>query len=112
MRHLPRRIWAAIVLLAVFLFELIVSCLRVAVDILKPRFTMTPAVVAVPLTVRTDVQITLLANMVTLTPGTVSIDVAKDRSCLYVHAMYGLDPEAVRRSIQHTFERRILAVFG
>ena len=94
-----------------FLRELLVSSVRVAIDILRPRMTMTPAVVAVPLEPANDAQITLLANLVSLTPGTLSIDVAADRSCLYVHAMYGEDPEGLRRQIKHDFERRILEAF-
>lgn len=93
-----------------FLKELVVSSVRVAIDVLKPEMTMTPALIAVPLDLKSDAAITLLANLVSLTPGTLSVDVADDRSCLYVHAMYGDDPEAVRRSIKHDFERRILEV--
>ncbi|MDA0700358.1 MAG: Na+/H+ antiporter subunit E [bacterium] len=94
-----------------FLRELLVSSVRVAIDVLRPELTMTPAVIAVPLDLHSDAQVTLLANLISLTPGTLSIDVATDRSCLYVHAMYGHDPEAVRRQIKHDFERRILGVF-
>jgi multicomponent Na+:H+ antiporter subunit E len=98
--------------LTLFFFrELFVSSVRVAIDVLRPSLTMTPALIAVPLDLTNDAAITLLANMVSLTPGTLSIDVAEDRSCLYVHAMYGDDPEAVRRSIKHDFERRIHEVF-
>lgn len=93
-----------------FLKELVVSSVRVAVDVLRPTMAMRPALVAVPLDLKSDGAITLLANLVSLTPGTLSVDVADDRSCLYVHAMYGDDPEAVRRSIKHDFERRIQEV--
>lgn len=101
-----------IVGLTVFFFkELFVSSVRVAIDVLRPNLTMTPALIAVPLELKNDGAITLLANIISLTPGTLSIDVAEDRSCLYVHAMYGDDPDAVRRSIKRDFERRILEVF-
>jgi multicomponent Na+:H+ antiporter subunit E len=94
-----------------FLRELLVSSVRVAVDVLRPRLTMIPAVVAVPLDLRDELQITLLANLVSLTPGTLSIDVAEDRRTLYVHAMYGQDPERLRREIKQSFERRIQEAF-
>ncbi len=105
------RFFRAVGLAGFFLFELAMSSVRVAIDVLKPEMTMTPAVIAVPLDVRSDAEITLLANLISLTPGTLSLDVAADKSCLYVHAMYGDDPEAVADEIKRSFERRIQAVF-
>lgn len=69
-----------------------------------------PGVVAIPLDARTDLEITLLANLITLTPGSVALDLSEDRSVLYVHAMYidGGDVEAYRRSIKEGLERRVL----
>ncbi|NTU82561.1 MAG: Na+/H+ antiporter subunit E [Chloroflexales bacterium] len=100
-------------LLGLLLFfgrELIAANLRVAYEVLTPALNMRPAVIAVPLDARTDLEITLLANMITLTPGTLSLDVSADRATLYVHAMYGEDPAAVRRAIKDGFERRLLEV--
>ena len=105
------RFLRAIGLMVFFLKELVVSSVRVAIDVIRPTFTMRPAIIQVPLDVRGDVQITLLANLVSLTPGTLSVDVSDDGASLYVHAMYGDDPAAVARSIKHDFERRILEVF-
>jgi len=62
----------------------------------------------VPLTVQSDAGITLLSNLITLTPGTLTLEVAKDRSQLFVHVMNVGDVAAFRRSIQTGFERRIL----
>ncbi len=69
-----------------------------------------PGVVAIPLDARTDLEITLLANLITLTPGSVSLDLSEDKRVLYVHAMYidGGDIEAYRRSIKEGLERRVL----
>jgi len=105
------RFLRAIGLTVFFLKELVVSSIRVAIDVIRPTFTMRPAIIQVPLDVRGDVQITLLANLISLTPGTLSVDVSDDCACLYVHAMYGDDPAAVVRSIKHDFERRIVEVF-
>lgn len=98
-------------LVGFFLRELLVSSVRVAIDVLRPQLSMIPAVVAVPLELRDDLQIALLANLVSLTPGTLSIDVSEDRRTLYVHAMYGEDPELLRRQIKESFERRIQEAF-
>ena len=94
-----------------FLRELVVSSVRVAVDVSRPRLTMTPVLVAVPLELTDELQITLLANLVSLTPGTLSIDVSADSGVLYVHSMYGDDPAEVRRHIKEAFERRIQEAF-
>jgi multicomponent Na+:H+ antiporter subunit E len=94
-----------------FLWELIVANLRVAFDVVTPRHLMRPGIIAVPLDARSDVEITLLANMIGLTPGTLSLDVSHDRTVLYVHTMYdGDDVEGFRRKIKQGFERRILEV--
>ncbi|MBW3600685.1 MAG: Na+/H+ antiporter subunit E, partial [Planctomycetes bacterium] len=56
----------------------------------------------------TDDEITLLANLITLTPGTLSLDVSEDRKTLFVHAMYIEDPEKLRRHVKEGMERRVL----
>lgn len=106
-----KRLLRIVNLVLYFLYALTLSSVRVALDVLRPTLRMKPAVIAVPLDVTSDAEITLLANLISLTPGTLSIDVARDKSVLYVHAMYGGDPEALASEIKRTFERRILEVF-
>ena len=91
-----------------FLWQLILSNLRVAYDVITPRLYMRPGIVAVPLDAQTDEEITLLANLITLTPGTLSLGVSEDRRTLYVHAMFVDSPDRVRDSIKNGFERRLL----
>lgn len=94
-----------------FLQELILANIRVAYEVLSPSHTMIPAIVAIPLDVRSDIEILVLANVITLTPGTLSLDVSDDRRVLYIHAMYVDDIEAFRREIKDGFERRIQELF-
>jgi multicomponent Na+:H+ antiporter subunit E len=96
-----------------FLYELNLSAIRVAILVMTPNLksALRPAVVAVPLTVTSDAEITLLANLITLTPGTLSIDVSPDRSHLYVHALSVPDPQALIAEIGAGFEARIRKVF-
>jgi len=93
-------------------WELILANLRVAHDVMTPSYYMRPGIIAIPLDARTDLEITLLANLITLTPGTLSLDVSADRRVLYIHVMYidNDDIEAVRRNIKDGFERRVLEV--
>ncbi len=93
---------------AFFLGQLLLSSIRVASDVLTPTHQARPAIVAVPLDAETDAEITLLANLVSLTPGSLSLDVSDDRSVLYVHVMFLDDVEACRREIKDGFERRVL----
>jgi multicomponent Na+:H+ antiporter subunit E len=97
-------------LLLFFIKELILANLRVAYDVLTPGLNMRPGIVAIPLDARTDMEITLLSNLITLTPGSVSLDISADRRVLYLHVMYIDDADEVRRTVKDGFERRVLAV--
>ena len=65
-----------------FTRELLVSSYRVAKDVAKPLPLMLPGVIGIPLDAETDLEITMLANLITLTPGTLSLDVSPDRSSI------------------------------
>jgi multicomponent Na+:H+ antiporter subunit E len=93
-----------------FLYELIKANLQVAYDVITPRYYMEPGIIKIPLTAKTNLEITLLANLITLTPGTLSLDVSDDRKVLYVHAMYVKDKEEFIASIKNGFERKLLEI--
>jgi multicomponent Na+:H+ antiporter subunit E len=107
----PTRILRFFGFLGFFAWELLLANLRVAWEVITPKHHMRPAIIAVPLDTRTDFQTTILANFITLTPGTLSLDVAPDRKTLYVHAMYVDDPDLFRRDIKERLERRVIEVF-
>jgi len=98
--------WLSLILL--FARELILSALKVAWMVVQPKIRIRPAIIAYPLTVTTDAQITLLANMITLTPGTLSVDVSADRKTLYVHSIDMETKEALVGGIAAGFETAIL----
>lgn len=100
--------WLA--LLASVLAGLVRGAISVGWLALQPRPRLRPAIIAYPLTVRTDAQITLLANMITLTPGTLSIDVSEDRRTLYIHVLDVADHEALINEVAAGFETRVLGV--
>jgi multicomponent Na+:H+ antiporter subunit E len=107
------RIWRIASLAFLFLRELMMSAISVAIWTLRPDLNekLSPGFVAFPLTVDRDFEITLLANMITLTPGTLSVDVSADRKWLYVHALDCRDPEALKQNIATGFEQKILEAF-
>ena len=94
-----------------FLWELLVATLRVAIDIVTPKHLMKPAILAIPVKSSSVAEATMLANVITLTPGTLSLDVSPDGSVIYVHAMYVDDAEATRQSIQYGLGQRVHEVF-
>lgn len=93
-----------------FIYELILANLKVTFDVITPKHRMKPSIVAIPLTVDRDFEITILANLITLTPGTLSLDISNDKKVLYVHSMYISDPEEFRKEIKEGFERKILEI--
>ena len=95
-------------LLALFVRELVMSGLQVAWLAVQPKLRLRPGFIAYPLTVTSDVQITLLANLITLTPGTLSVDVSDDRKTLFIHALDVGDRETLIGRIAAGFETQVL----
>ncbi|TGG93996.1 Na+/H+ antiporter subunit E [Natronospirillum operosum] len=92
-----------------FIKELIKANVKVAFDVLTPPWHMQPGVIAMPLQARTDLEITMVANLISLTPGTLSLDVSNDRRVLFIHAMFLQDEKTLRDDL-HEIERRILQI--
>lgn len=93
-----------------FLYELVKANLQVAYEVMTPNFNMTPGIIGYPLRAKTDLEISFLANCISLTPGTLSIDVSDDRKVLYIHSMYIKDRESFISGIRNGFEKRLLEI--
>ena len=108
-----KRLWYQVALAGFFVKDLVQSSIRVATEVLTPGYGMRAGILAVPLSVRSDVGITLFANLISLTPGTLSLDVSKDREYLYIHAMYiDQGEEEAILHLKQTLERRIILALG
>jgi multicomponent Na+:H+ antiporter subunit E len=95
------------------LWEILLSNLSIAKLVLQPKPQLDPGIIAIPLTVSTGLEITILASVVTLTPGTISVDLGENRAgqrVLYVHGLQVGDPDTFRRTVQQGFERLLLQV--
>ncbi|WP_298721326.1 Na+/H+ antiporter subunit E [uncultured Oceanisphaera sp.] len=90
-----------------FIWDLIKANARVAHDVLTPTHLMRPGVIAIPLDLKDDAGISLFANLITVTPGSLALDVSSDRKVLYVHMMY-LDSEARQLAELKALEARVL----
>ena len=102
------KLYDGVLLVLYFHYELLVSSLQVVWDVLTPVQKSKPAIIAVPLDATTDAEITVLANLVSLTPGSLSIDISEDRTHLLVHAMFVDDPEQFKADVKRGMEKRVL----
>jgi multicomponent Na+:H+ antiporter subunit E len=105
------RAYRIVRLVLFFLYDLIMSSFRVAYDVLTPEDKSNPAILHMPLDVKSDIEILLVTNLISLTPGTLSLDVTPDRKTLIVHAMFADDPDAVIESLKSGMERMVKEVF-
>jgi multicomponent Na+:H+ antiporter subunit E len=103
-RRLPYAIW----FVGFYFWEVVQSTLRVAWDVITPVPRRRMGIIALPLDAKTDAEISLLANLISFTPGTLSIDVSRDRKFLYVHSMFLGDPERDKAALKDGLERRVL----
>jgi multicomponent Na+:H+ antiporter subunit E len=111
--RLVAKTWRVLALTGVFIYELFLSAFKVAWLVVTPdmKRRLAPGFIAFPLTARSDAEITLLANLITLTPGTLSVDVSDDRSTLYIHAITVDDKQALIADIARSFEARVIEMF-
>lgn len=107
-RAYAMRFWAIAALLLFLTKELVKANIRVAYYTVSSLKTLRPAILAVPLEPLTDPEITLLANLITLTPGTLTLDVSADKRQMFVHFMHVDDPSEAVQEIKSGFERRIM----
>lgn len=108
------KVRAVLALILSFLVELMASAFRVAKIVLTPNLdaALRPAIVAFPLSLKSPGEIATLASLITLTPGTLSVDVSDDKSVLYVHVLNFTTPEAFLAELQQGFERQVREVFA
>ena len=110
----PFRYWHFLVYyLPVFLWECFKANIDVAYRVLHPQLPISPGIVKVKTILKTDTALTFLANSITLTPGTLSVDIDKERSCLYVHwiEVKGKDVETATKQVVERFERILRKIF-
>jgi len=110
----PLRYWYFLVeYLPVFIWEVLKANLDVAYRVIHPDLPINPGIVKVKTTVKTDAALTFLANSITLTPGTLSVDIDRDDDCLYVHwiDVKSKDVETSTKNIVERFEKILRKVF-
>lgn len=93
-----------------FLYEMITANLQVAYDVITPRYFFQPGIVKYPMKARTDLEINLLSTIISMTPGTLILDVSEDKTILYIHVMYLKDREQFISQMENGIEKKLLAL--
>jgi multicomponent Na+:H+ antiporter subunit E len=107
------RIWWLLSFVGVVLWDLVRSNLKMMWQSVQPHPYFDPGIVAIPLTIDSNLEVIILATVITLGPGSLSMDLRwneRGQRILYVHFLVVEDPEQVRQSIKSNFERRLLLV--
>jgi multicomponent Na+:H+ antiporter subunit E len=108
-----RAVFWGSVFLVYLLWQILLSNINLAWLVIQPRPKLDPGIIAVPLTISTGLEITMLASAITLTPGTLSVDLGTDgkgNNILFVHNLKVDDPEKFRAFVRNGFERLILRI--
>ncbi len=104
--------WELLSFAVYFVRILIKANMQVAWEILTPKYNMTPRFIRYSVEGLSDVQLTCLANAITLTPGTLSVDISDDNRYLYLHCMYAKDRDAAVAEIDELRDRLIKELFS
>lgn len=104
------RLWATFKLISLFFRELTLSNISVLLLVIKPKLNIKPMIFALPTELEHDWEITLLSSLITLTPGTIVINVSDDQNTLYIHAIHVDDVDEAIDSIKNSFEKAIKEV--
>ncbi len=105
-----RRAPRVLLFIPFYLWEVILGSLQIAWDVVTPAPNRRAGIIALPLDATTDIEITVLANLLTFTPGTIALDVTEDRRHLLIHAMFIDDVEAFKTRLKSSLERRVLEI--
>lgn len=96
--------------IAYFIYEMVKANVQVAYDVITPRYFFKPGVVRYPMDAQTEFEINLLSTCISLTPGTLILDISEDKKILYIHVMYLSDPETFVHLVKTGLERRLLEI--
>ncbi|MEQ9617405.1 MAG: Na+/H+ antiporter subunit E [Phycisphaerales bacterium] len=107
-----RRMWRVFSFACYFFTILVKSNLQIAWEVATPGWGCTPRVIRYPVGELTDVQRVTLANCITLTPGTLVMDISPDKQFLYIHCMYGKHRDTVIKDIDDLASRLQKGVFS
>lgn len=105
------RVWALFCLLLFIAQELLISSLQVALEVIKPQHISKPKILKIDLQCHHDAERTLFTTLISLTPGTLVVDISDDKTYLLVHVMFAENPAQAEQFIKEKLEPKVLKVF-
>ncbi|SEH56605.1 multicomponent Na+:H+ antiporter subunit E [Paenimyroides aquimaris] len=93
-----------------FFYDLMKANYEVTKDVITPNYNMKPGIIKYEMEAKTDFEITMLANMIALTPGTVVVDLSKNKKFMYIHVMYLTNKEEFIERLSSRIERKLLEI--
>ncbi|MFA9558821.1 Na+/H+ antiporter subunit E [Evansella sp. AB-rgal1] len=105
-----RRVVALIKLILLFIYKLILANIDVIKIVLSPKMDIKPGIIAVPTKLKTDWEVTLLSCLISLTPGTLSMNFSEDGRTIFVHSIHVPDKNEAIKEIRNSFEKAIMEV--
>jgi len=111
MVYLMKKTYNALGFLLFYLFKVFQANFELAFHILSPRLKMKPGIMKIPVNLTHPQAILLLVNMITMTPGTLTMDVSEDKQFIFVHFLFLVDEEKKVREIKN-IEKRIANLFS
>ena len=105
------RVFRFILFVFYYLKELVLSSLYVAWDIITPTDLMKPGIVEVPVDLKSETAIIAFANLISMTPGSLSMDMSPDKKKIYIHAMYLHDKQEFIDKMKNELEHKIRQIF-
>ena len=111
-KHVERYLWF-LYYIPVFLWEMIKANIDVAYRVAHPKIPINPGIVKVKTSLKSDTGLTFLANSITLTPGTMTVDINKENGFLYIHwiNVKDKDVEDATKDVVERFERILTRIF-
>jgi multicomponent Na+:H+ antiporter subunit E len=109
--RLFRRLWAILKFIPFYIWEMIISSLALAYDILRPKKSFHHGIVAVEIDIHSETALLALINLASMTPGSLVVAISSDRKTLYIHTMYLENPKAFKAEFKKNFENRIKEIF-
>ncbi|WP_413576624.1 Na+/H+ antiporter subunit E [Bdellovibrio sp. HCB290] len=99
-------------LAVIFIFEFIVAVVQVAAWVFRPNSGLKPVIVRMNTVLKTPTSLWMLYMIISLTPGSLVVDLSQDSSILYIHFFHAPDPEKSISTLRRRFEGRLHQLFS
>lgn len=93
-----------------FFYDMLRANTEVAKEIITPRLNMTPGIIAYKHSLKSDFEITVLTNLIALTPGTMVLKISEDKKILYIHGLYLKDKEKFIDRLKNGLEKKLIEI--